>query len=78
MCKCKKLNEKFETLIGEAVDVQAIIKEVIATDWSKDNESQMKTLQLLKGIATSDEPAANAFMKSIDKYTSSLKAEDFK
>ncbi len=77
----KKLEKKFTNNkneeIDEKVDVKAIIKEVIDTDWSKDNESQMKVVQLLKGIATSDEKASNDFMKAIDKFTSGLKVEDF-
>lgn len=64
--------------ISEAVDVSGIIKAVIDTNWSKDNESQMKVLQLMKGIATSDEEVSNKFMAAIDKFTSSLKPEDFK
>ena len=54
-----------------------IIKDVIATNWSKDNEEQLKIVQLLKGLALSDEEAANKFMQAIDKFTSSLKPEDF-
>lgn len=59
----------------EAVDVQKVIKELIDTGWSGSNESQMKAVQLLKGLATSDDPASNAFMKKLDKFTSGLKAE---
>lgn len=68
-----KVGESFD----EAVDIKEIIKSVIDTNWSKDNESQMKVTQLLKGIATSDDPASNAFMKAMDDFTSSLKVEDF-
>jgi len=35
-------------------------------------------VQLLKGIATSDEPMSNKFMKAIDKFTSGLDIENFK
>lgn len=58
-------------------DISGIIGEVIDTDWSKDNESQMKVTQLLKGIATSEDPKSNKFMQAIDKFTSGLKKEDF-
>jgi len=64
--------------LDEKVDVKKIIKEVIETTWSSDNESQMKVLQLMKGIATSDDPASNKFMKDIDKFTSGLNADDYK
>jgi hypothetical protein len=63
--------------MGEAVNVSDIIKTVISTDWSKDNESQMKVLQLMKGIATSDDPKSNKFMKAIDTFTSGLDPKDF-
>ena len=62
----------------EAADVSKIIATVIDTNWSKDNESQMKNLQLMKGIATNDDPLANKFMKKIDDFTSGLKKDDFK
>jgi hypothetical protein len=35
----------------------------------------MKAVQLLKGLATSDDPASNAFMKKLDKFTSGMKAD---
>ena len=58
------------------VKVKEIIKELIDTSWSGDNESQMKAVQLLKGIALSDDPAANAFMKKLDKFTSGMKMDE--
>lgn len=67
-----KAPEKKET--NEAVDVDKIIKELIDTGWSGSNEEQMKAVQLLKGLATSDDPKSNAFMKKLDKFTSGMKA----
>ena len=61
-----------EEVVSEAVDIKAIIKELIDTSWSGSNESQMKAVQLLKGIALSDEPEANTFMKALDKFTSGM------
>lgn len=61
----------------EEVDVGKIIGDVIDTDWSKDNESQMKVVNLLKGIATSDEAVANEFMKKLDDFTSGLDKAEF-
>lgn len=69
--------EKFLKNVTEAVDIGKIIKAIIDTDWSKDNEAQMKVTQLLKGLATSDDPKSNKFMKAIDDFTSGLKPEDF-
>jgi len=65
-----------ETMLMEAkVDINKIIQDLIDTDWSKDNKSQMKAVQLLKGIALSDEPKANSFMSKIDKFTSNIDVE---
>lgn len=58
--------------LREKVDAKTIIKELIDTSFGGDNKSQMKAVQLLKGLATSDDPASNAFMKKLDKWTSGL------
>jgi len=68
-----KVGESF----NEAVDVKKIIQELIDTNWSKDNDAQGKAIQLLRGLAFSEEAASNAFMKKMDAFTSSLKVEDF-
>jgi len=62
----------------EATDVKEIIGEVIDTNWGGSNDEQMKAVQLLKGIATSDEAISNKFMKALDKATSAMKKDDFK
>lgn len=66
-----------DSVIKALVEVNSseVIKDLIDTDWSKDNKSQMRAVQLLKGIALSDEPAANDFMKKIDNFTSGLKKQ---
>lgn len=66
--------KEHQKLVEEGPDVDAIIKELIDTGWSGDNESQMKAVQLLKGLATSDDPKSNAFMKKLDKFTSDMKS----
>jgi hypothetical protein len=62
------------------VDAKDIVKELINTSFGGSNEDQMKAVQLLKGLALSDDPAANKFMKDLDKATSAMKAveEGFK
>ena len=60
-----------------ATDVKKIIKDLIETDFSGSNEEQGKAAALFKGLAFSDDPAANKFMKKIDEYTSSLNVDDF-
>lgn len=54
-----------------------VIKSIISTSFGGSNEEQMKAVQLLKGLATSDDPASNKFMQKIDKFTSGLNPEDF-
>lgn len=58
-------------------NVQSIIDELIGTKWSGSNEEQMKAVQLLKGLATSDDPAANKFMQKLDQVTSGLDSKEF-
>ena len=41
------------------------------------NDEQMKAVQLLKGLATSDDPEANKFMKALDTATTKI-ANDMK
>jgi hypothetical protein len=67
--------KEHQKLVEQGTDVDAVIKELIDTSFGGDNESQMKAVQLLKGLATSDDPKANAFMKKLDKMTSGMKAE---
>ncbi len=76
-----RLSKVFTTLGIKAEKIEEskttdVIAELIKTDWSKDNDSQMKAVQLLKGIALSDEPEANAFMKKIDAFTSNMKVDE--
>jgi len=54
-----------------------IIKELIKTSWGGSNDDQGKAVQLLKGLAFSDEDAANKFMDKLDKFTSGLNADEF-
>ena len=58
--------------IKEALDVEKVIKELKDTDFGKDNESQGKMVQLLRGLAFSDDPKANDFMKKLDAYITNM------
>lgn len=71
----QELMEHQENL-KEAADAGKIIDELISTSFGGDNESQMKAVQLLKGLATSDDPASNAFMKKLDNFTSGMKKSE--
>jgi hypothetical protein len=64
-----KLNLK-EQEDKKAPDVKVIIKELVDTDFGGSNEDQAKGIQLLKGLAFSEDPKSNAFMKELnDAYT---------
>jgi len=54
--------------------VKKMIKD-LGKDFGGSNEDQMAGVQLLKGLATSDEDLANKFMKKLDKATSEISKE---
>jgi len=54
------------------VNIKKIIGDLGTTDWGKDNESQLKATQLLKGISLSDEKIANDFMKALSDSSTSI------
>jgi len=56
------------------VNIKKIIKD-LQNNFGGDNEAQMKEVQLLKGIATSDDPLSNKFMKKIDKAITDISKE---
>lgn len=58
--------------INEEVDIKKIIKDLGDTNWSVDNDAQMKASQLIKGLSISDEKLANDFMKLLDKASSEI------
>lgn len=63
---------------SEPIQEKANVKKIIgdlAGDFSGSNEEQMKGVQLLKGLATSDEDLANKFMKKLDAATTKISKE---
>ena len=58
-------------------DVGQVIDTLINTSWGGSNEEQGKAVQLLKGLAFSDDPKANKFMQALDKFTSGLDSKQF-
>ena len=64
-----------EEVIEEAVDIGNVIKSLSDTDFKGSNQEQMKGVQLLKGLAASDDPKATAFMDKLsDAFTSVAKS----
>jgi len=60
----------------KSVDVTKIIKD-LKQNFGGSNEDQMKAVQLLKGLATSDDPKANEFMKAVDKAITKVSTDMF-
>ena len=63
--------------LDEGGDAHKAIKALIDTKFSGSNDEQGKAAALFKGLAFSDDPASNKFMKKLDEFTSGLNAEDF-
>lgn len=71
--------KKDGVLVGllEKMDVKKVIGDLIDTSFGGSNEDQMKAVQLLKGLATSEDPLSNKFMKALDKATSGMDKKMF-
>lgn len=72
-----KAAELIREVSEEKVDAGEVIKELISSSFGGSNENQMKAVQLLKGLALSEDPRSNKFMKALDEWTSGLNADDF-
>ena len=70
-------SQQIKESLGEAADVQKVIKALIDTKFSGSNEEQGKAVQLLRGLAFSDDPTSNKFMEKLDAFTSNLDPKDF-
>lgn len=67
-----------ETASGLLREKEADIEKMIADledAYGKSNEDQGKMVQLLRGLAFSDDPKANEFMKKLDRATTEIAAE---
>lgn len=63
--------------LSEEVDVKQVIADLIDTKWSSSDEEEMKGVLLLKGLATSKDPAAKKFMQDLDALTSKMSKADY-
>ena len=67
----KKSNlEKTDEKKGEMSPVMKMIEKLKKENFSKDNDSQMEAMGMMKKLAESDDKMANAFMKHIDEAAS--------
>lgn len=70
-------SERAKTRLYEAVDIDQVITDLINTSWGGSNDEQAKAVELLKGLAFSEDPKSNRFMDALDQFTSGLDPEDF-
>ena len=70
----RKLSNSYRNIQEAEFDVSKIIKD-LGDDFSGSNEDQMRGVQLIKGLALSDDPKANEFMKKLDAATSQISQE---
>ena len=57
--------------IPHLADINQVIKD-LGGNFAGSNEDQMKAVQLLKGLALSDDPKANEFMEKLDAATTQI------
>ena len=67
----RKLSDSYRNIQEAEVDVSKIIKD-LGGNFAGSNEEQMKAVQLLKGLALSDDPKANEFMEKLDAATTQI------
>ena len=70
----RKLSKSYKEIQEAKFDVSKIIKD-LGDDFSGSNEDQMRGVQLIKGLALSDDPKANEFMEKLDAATSQISKE---
>jgi len=70
----RELSDSYRNIQEAEVDVNKMIKD-LGGDFSGSNEDQMRGVQLLKGLALSDDPKANEFMQKLDAATTQISQE---
>ena len=74
--KEEKMKKDEKEKVDEAeVNAKDVIKSLGDTDWGADNEAQMKAVQLLKGLALSEDPMSNTFMKKLSDASTAIAKE---
>jgi len=59
------MKSRADQVLSEQVDVKGVIQSLIDTEASDDNEKQGKIVQLMRGLAFSDDPISDKFMKRL-------------
>ena len=74
MKNIRELSNSYRNIQEAKFDVSKGIKD-LGGNFAGSNEDQMKAVQLLKGLALSDDPKANEFMEKLDAATSQISKE---
>ena len=75
--KTNKVKEAVDSFLAEVIeeekpDIKKLIGDLGKTNWGSDNDAQMKAVQLLKGLALSDDPKSNEFMKALSDASTGI------
>ena len=70
----RKLSDSYRNIQEAKFDINQVIKD-LGGNFAGSNDDQMKAVQLLKGLALSDDPKANEFMEKLDAATTQISQE---
>ena len=70
----RKLSDSYRDIQEAKFDINQVIKD-LGGNFAGSNDDQMKAVQLLKGLALSDDPKANEFMEKLDAATTQISQE---
>ncbi len=71
MKNIRELSDSYKNIQEAKFDINQVIKD-LGGNFAGSNEDQMKAVQLLKGLALSDDPKANEFMEKLDAATTQI------
>ena len=71
MKNIRELSDSYKNIHEAKFDINQVIKD-LGGNFAGSNEDQMKAVQLLKGLALSDDPKANEFMEKLDAATTQI------
>ena len=71
MKNIRELSDSYKNIQEAKFDINQVIKD-LGDNFAGSNEDQMKAVQLLKGLALSDDPKANEFMEKLDAATTQI------
>ena len=70
----RKLSDSYRNIQEAKFDINQVIKD-LGGNFAGSNDDQMKAVQLLKGLALSDDPKSIEFMEKLDAATTQISQE---